>query len=689
MHDILPRRSTLRFILSIKPRLFLLIGLSLAILFLTIVFIGIRENRQNVLRLMKDEARALAESIISAGQNAIEANDMVDNLVLDNLADISALVSRRFEEGGLESEDVARICQSTGINRMDVIDSTGKVAVSSVVDMVGRTYDSSFAQMFPFDDIVMGRVRSASFVLGGDNPVIPAQIVLATSGFEEPGAVVLFADYSILDQFGERIGIGSLVRKIGSVSGVEYVFVQAEEGVIFASRDIGQVLKVGSDDFLSEIIDQGGYGSRVLDFEGREVLEVARHFEATGVPPGVLRIGLSMAGYQQITGNFEAQLIAIGLILFVVSFLVTTLFLANLNYRALEDSFLRMRTMTGNILDAMQSAVVATDSKGLISLFNPRAEQMFGMKASKVIGQPYAAIFSSDPLLLSEISRQPSTSIRREQILSAKEGGSQILLVAASRVMSDDNRVLGAVSVSYDLTESRSLERSAKRSERLSELGNLAAGVAHEIRNPLNAISIAAQRLRSEFEPRSEKSEYDSLVRNIKSEIDRLNDIITQFLALARSNVPARDIVQMSALVDEVAGLMRQEAEAHGIGMSVRTQPNLKVEGSREDLKKTIVNLVKNSIEACKQGDRIDVSAQSSGNRIVVAVEDSGPGIPSDLREKIFRPYFTTKQSGTGLGLALSYRIVADHDGALDYESSPGGGARFVINLPSSQKERA
>ncbi|MCK4657624.1 MAG: hypothetical protein KAT85_11350, partial [candidate division Zixibacteria bacterium] len=150
----------MKFILSIKPRLFLLIGLSLALLFLTIVVVGIRENRQNLRRMMKNGAKALVESVISAGRNTIAATDMVDNLVLDNLADVSALTGMRFQEGKLDPNDIARTCLATGINRMDVLDSTGRVAVSSVVDMMGRYYDSTFMALFPFDEILMAQVRS-------------------------------------------------------------------------------------------------------------------------------------------------------------------------------------------------------------------------------------------------------------------------------------------------------------------------------------------------------------------------------------------------------------------------------------------------------------------------------------------------------------------------------------------------
>jgi signal transduction histidine kinase len=309
---------------------------------------------------------------------------------------------------------------------------------------------------------------------------------------------------------------------------------------------------------------------------------------------------------------------------------------------------------------------------------------MFGYRASDMIGSAYDEVFDGDPLHLNQTSGASGSTIRAEKRMTL-DGGRQIdLLVAASRVIGGDGGSLGSVSVVYDVTESKRIERAAKRSERLSELGNLAAGVAHEIRNPLNAISIASQRLKSEFSPTSDGEEYAQLVGNIKSEIERLNGIIDQFLALARTHVSRREPCDISSLVSEVADLMQPVAESKKISLDVKVDDGLFVEGSGDELKKVLINLVKNSIEACIEGDsvRLDAAATDDG-QVIVRVIDTGSGVDAQNREKIFRPYFTTKSNGTGLGLALSHRIVGDHDGSLEYDDNPGGGSIFIMTLPA------
>jgi len=685
VQDLPSKKGSLRFILSIKPQVFALVGVSLAALFLTIVVVGIRENSNNIKRMMKDQAKGLVEAVIRSSSNTVAASNMVNNLVMDNLSDVAALTGLRFEDGDLSPLQIARICQSTGINRMDVVNTDGEIVMSSVVDAIGTTYDPSFVERFPFEDIAMGHVRSASFVVGDENPVIPAQLVLAISRTDSPGAVVLFADYSVLDNFNRQIGIGTLIRGIGSEMGIEYVFFQTDEGVVLSSRDIGQVLKIESDPFVQEILEENGFGAREVEFQGQNVLEVIRPFEASGLPSGVLRIGLSMDGFEQVTRNFRHQLTAIGIILFVVSFLVVILLLANLNYRALENSFVRMKRVTGNILDSMQSAVVVVDSSGIIKLFNPRAEELFRRRESEAVGMKYADLFNDDPLMLQRVGRETA---RRERRIKLPDGGEIEAIVAASEVTGPDGREIGAVSVIHDITEERKMERAAKRSERLSELGNLAAGVAHEIRNPLNAIGIASQRLKSEFEPREDSDEYSQLVSNIRSEIARLNEIVNQFLALARSHAAKQEMLDLSILVNEVCDLMKVEAMSKDITLKSEIEESVSIEADRDDIKKVIINLIKNSIEACSEDCEIWVRLLVDGDHGVrIMVEDNGPGIPSSQREKVFRPYFTTKESGTGLGLALSHRIISDHDGTIEYEERPEGGARFIITLPSSKGE--
>jgi signal transduction histidine kinase len=225
-------------------------------------------------------------------------------------------------------------------------------------------------------------------------------------------------------------------------------------------------------------------------------------------------------------------------------------------------------------------------------------------------------------------------------------------------------------------------ERQTQRRERLSELGNLAAGVAHEIRNPLNAISIAAQRLEREFVPQANQEQYGVFTSQIRTETKRLDEIVTRFLALARDEQKLREIVQLEVLLKEVGELLRVEGDKIGVAVTIDAEPGILIEASADRLKEAFLNLFNNTKEALggKSG-RFDVSARREKGGVLIAVSDDGPGVLPELYDQVFAPYYTTKQGGTGLGLSTVQRIVADLGGDVRIDEHYSGGVRFLIHL--------
>lgn len=228
-------------------------------------------------------------------------------------------------------------------------------------------------------------------------------------------------------------------------------------------------------------------------------------------------------------------------------------------------------------------------------------------------------------------------------------------------------------------------ERQTQRRERLSEMGNLAAGVAHEIRNPLNTISIAAQRLEREFVPQTNQDQYGAFTSQIRSETKRLNDIITRFLALARDDKRLRSSVKIDELLNEVGQLLSVEGDRLRIDVSIKSEQNLTVLADPDRLKEVFLNLFNNTKEALTghPGD-FAIEARQQQHVVTISVTDNGPGIPSELHDEVFTPYYTSKEAGTGLGLATVQRIISDLGGEVTIDAGYSAGVRFVITLPLS-----
>ncbi|MFQ5539178.1 MAG: ATP-binding protein [Candidatus Binatia bacterium] len=253
--------------------------------------------------------------------------------------------------------------------------------------------------------------------------------------------------------------------------------------------------------------------------------------------------------------------------------------------------------------------------------------------------------------------------------------------------------ILGMAAIFYNqnshLREIKALEAEVARREHLSALGNLAASVAHEVRNPLNAISMGLQRLKAEFHPTQDEDDYSHFIGLMRGEVQRLNSIVEQFLSLARPLDLKPEPVRIGELLEELALLARADAESSKVEIRVATSPSLpKVKADLNYLKQLLLNLILNGIQAMPNGGTLSLGANASRGNLLLTVTDAGVGIPSDVLPRIFEPYFTTKASGSGLGLAIARRIVEAHGGTIEVKSEVGQGTHFHISIPLGSLER-
>ena len=238
------------------------------------------------------------------------------------------------------------------------------------------------------------------------------------------------------------------------------------------------------------------------------------------------------------------------------------------------------------------------------------------------------------------------------------------------------------------------VEEQLRRADRLAAIGQLAASMTHEIRNPLGAIQGTAEILRDEFPPGHPKAEFLEI---LLKETERLNGVVEEFLAYARPREPevGMETADLGALVRETVAFLAAPARKAGVEVSLEAADGLKVQARPAQIKQVLVNLLLNAIQATPPGGRVWVRVgtcagtvrtaefqERPGEVARVCVEDEGPGLPDGAAEKVFEPFYTTKEEGTGLGLAISRKIAEAHGGWIDAENRPEGGARFVLRLP-------
>jgi len=247
--------------------------------------------------------------------------------------------------------------------------------------------------------------------------------------------------------------------------------------------------------------------------------------------------------------------------------------------------------------------------------------------------------------------------------------------------------ILGMAAIFHNqhthMLEVKALEAEVLQSERLSALGNLAAAVAHEVRNPLNAISMGLQRLKIEFQPSDDRDQYSHLTELMLGEARRLNSIVEQFLSLARPVEIKAEVFPLPEVLKELAALEDGDAKRSKVQIRVIAAPNLPpLKADPSHLTQVLLNLMLNGLQAMPEGGTLTLEAKISNSNFIIGVTDTGIGIAAENQRRIFEPYFTTKAKGTGLGLAISRRIIEAHGGTVTAANQPGGGCRFEISLP-------
>ena len=347
---------------------------------------------------------------------------------------------------------------------------------------------------------------------------------------------------------------------------------------------------------------------------------------------------------------------------------------------AMAKDLLNARSLTENIMASVADGIVAIDVDGNITAFNPAAEQIYAVSADMVIGRPYHELFVDGTDMISVLLDTLETGQTHIGVtLTIPRGDPSLKITASSSVLRDgDGNRIGAVVVLKDVSERDRLMVQVMQADRLAALGELTAGIAHEIRNPLTSIRGFMQYL-AESKSTRDWQEYGPLIIR---QVDSLNHIISELLDFGRPRPPRIGRVRLNQIAKEMVFLAQGRSEACvdlDLGDDV---PEIDADG--EALKQALLNLIINALQAIDDDGRVVITTRRHGeDKVMVTVRDNGIGLPPQNLEKVFDPFFSTKPEGTGLGLAMVHRIINSHDGSITLDSEEGKGTVVTILLPT------
>ena len=347
----------------------------------------------------------------------------------------------------------------------------------------------------------------------------------------------------------------------------------------------------------------------------------------------------------------------------------------------------RVRFDNDVILRQLASGVLTVDAWGTVAYLNPAAEQVLGLRTPEARGRPIAEAFPARLGLLRDVvldTLREGRPRNRVELTARSAAGVELSLGVTTNLLRHEGALTGVVAVFQDLTEVREMERRARRNQTLAEVGALAAGIAHELRNGLKPISGSVEYLQRELRPEGENA---VLMGLIVRECGRLNRFVSDLLSYARERDLVVESVDLAEHLAELREGLRRDPRCTG-DIRLAFEPpdaDVRLPGDREQLRQVWLNLVNNALDSMAgHGGTLTVRWRPEGEHgAVVEFVDQGGGIPSDVLPRVGEPFFTTKEGGTGLGVAIAQRIVERHGGRLSFESAPDRGTVARVTLPA------
>jgi PAS domain S-box-containing protein len=356
--------------------------------------------------------------------------------------------------------------------------------------------------------------------------------------------------------------------------------------------------------------------------------------------------------------------------------------------RKLEDELAAKNRFMANILQDSADAIITLDPEDIITSWNKGAEAIFGYTEQEVVGKSLNVIIPTDLQEAKELARI-GEKIRSQGVVNSyqterttKDGRRIQVIFTRTAIRNDSGRLIGSSAVLKDVTTYRNLERQLADAEHLATLGELSAGLAHEIKNPLAGIKGAIEVIRDSIPVTDAHRE---ILGDVVHQVNRIDLIVRDLLNYAKPKPPSHLDINLSETMQRILAMVRKTSKHDSLSIQVHRLTDIPgFTGDETQLEQVILNLLLNAQCAMPRGGMIQIrfSHDPSEAAVRIEVEDNGPGIPEEVRKKLFQPFFTTRTDGTGLGLATSMKNVQYHGGSIEVHSQLGQGTKFIVTLP-------
>lgn len=658
-------------ILVVQPRSLILIFIVLTIIIFSSLLLEYFQRKAEFNKLMQAQTHALLETTTLSLQNALITGQEVEQQLSQRLLNNAVLIKVLLSDGKISNKLLQRIAKENDILHINIFNDLGEKIYSTNPETIKHDNISGpIKVLYPIfegltDTLIIGLHESHNkdgyrYIVG-----------LAT---DDDGAIVLVLDGEKIFDFRKRLGLGVLLKNLTSEPRIIYSGLQDTSGFLAASGKYTALENIKDSPFLSSALNDSVFNWRLYENDSISVFEAVKTFKANNRVVGLLRVGVSLETLKEINQKFITRLTISSIILIIAAFVIISFIFATQNIKLLKRQYNVVETYSEKILFNVTDAILVLNENLIIKSVNKMGSILFS--GNNIIGKQIFDLI--DDSLLNKLLYDDITSIQITPILN---GFKKIFNVSKSSFQ-DENNKTNYILVFNDLTEQRLLEEKVERQERLAAMGELASGVAHEIRNPLNTIGTISQQLSKDFLPADNKDEYINLTKLVYSEVKRINKTIVSFLKFARPEPLTPSNFEVSEIINQLANQYSAYFSQKEINFIISANWNGIVNWDKNKILQALINLLQNAFDATPQNGDVTFLLENINNNVIISISDSGEGIPEDKLNKIFNLYYTTKAKGTGIGLSITQRIIYEHNGIITVNSRLNEGTSFYISLP-------
>ena len=672
----------MNFLNKLQPKIITVVALIIGALMVISAFIELKQSKNEIFHLLIEQSSSLIGTVNQASINALNSSEEIEYLIAERLFNNARLIRKLDSLNILTQKKLIEIGKENSLFRINIFNQDGTRVLSNRIPekdhLHGEENINRYDELKPIlndglDELIIG-LKKAEFA-------DEQRFAVAVARSSKKGAIVINLNAEDFLEFRKRIGLGKIIKDISDNPGIEYIALQDSLGILAAGSSVDTISAIVSDPFLIAAMSSDNISSRIYTYKNLEVLETVKRLNYDNEVIGLFRIGLTLDEVRAVEDRMVRRLIIISLVLAAIGVIILSIIFTTQNLRSVSNEYKKFKTFTSTVLENMGEAVIVVNNELKITLFNKSSQQIFKKNEDEVLSRGIVELSADVSNALNQYCKNNDDKCADVPIVTSINGETMYLNLNLTRNKDDDGKD-NYIIVINDLTDARRLEEESKRKEKLSAMGELASGVAHEIRNPINAIGMIAQRLDKEFKVEKDSEEYHSITNLLRNEVTRINKIITQFLGYAKPLSIQIKKINTKDFFDDIYRLYFDQAKMKEIQLIMLSEQSFEIKVDPELIKQALMNLVQNSIDAVAENGKVKINYFKKEKNFVIEIADSGKGIPENIRNKIFDLYFTTKPEGTGLGLSIVQKIIAEHSGTIEVFSEVNKFTKFKITIP-------